>query len=68
MKTIVDRVAFIYATVPENLTAVVKESHKGNDAFKIAMYLGQELADEKLRDIAEFFNLSHIDSVSFITH
>ena len=42
--------------------------HEGNDARKITMYLCQELADVKLKDIAEFFKLSHVGSVSFITH
>jgi len=32
------------------------------------MYLCQEIADVKLKDIAEYFNLSPIGSVHFITH
>ena len=32
------------------------------------MYLCQEMADAKLCDIADHFNLGHPGSVSFITH
>jgi putative transposase len=32
------------------------------------MYLCQELAAAKLKEIANYFNLSHAGSVSFITH
>ena len=32
------------------------------------MYLCQELADVKLKDIAQNFNLGQVGSVSFITH
>jgi len=68
MDTIVSGVARAYRTTPARLTKVVKGPQKGNEARKIAMYLCQELAEVKLRDIAEFFNLRHIGSVSFITH
>ena len=32
------------------------------------MYLCQELSEAKLNDIAAYFNLGHVGSVSFITH
>lgn len=41
---------------------------QSGEARKIAMYLCQELAARKLKDIASHINLSHIGSVSFITH
>ncbi len=41
---------------------------KGNEARKLAMYLCQELSAAILRGIAEYFNLGHVGSVSFITH
>jgi hypothetical protein len=68
MEAIVQGVASVWNTTPDQLTAVVKGPQKGNDARKIAMYLCQELAGEKLKDIAEFFKLGHAGSVSFITH
>ena len=68
MGAIVKGVASTCHTTPERLRTVVKGPQKGNDARKIAMYLCQELADVKLKDIAEFFKLSHVGSVSFITH
>ena len=68
MKVIVEGVASLYGTTPDELRAVIKGPKKGNDARKIAMYLCQELANVKLKDIAEHFNLSHVGSVSFITH
>jgi len=68
METIVKGVASAWHTPAAQLTAVVKGPQKGNEARKVAMYLCQELADAKLKDIAEFFTLSHAGSVSFITH
>lgn len=69
MKTIVNEIARDwYTTTSDQLTTVVKGPQKGNEARKIAMYLCQELADVKLKDIAQYFNLSHVGSVSFITH
>ncbi len=67
MGLIVKGVARCFHTKPEALTRVIKGPQKGNEVRKIAMYLCQEMADVKLNDIAEHFNLSHIGSVSFIT-
>ncbi|GJL52529.1 MAG: hypothetical protein NPIRA01_37560 [Nitrospirales bacterium] len=68
MDAIVTGVAHAYRTTPEQLTTVVKGPQKGNEARKLAMYLCQELADFQLKNIAEYFQLRHIGSVSFITH
>lgn len=68
MITISESVAGYYKTPVDKLTTVVKGPQKSNEARKIAMYLCQELAQAKLGDIAEYFNLSHAGSVSFITH
>jgi len=32
------------------------------------MYLCQELSAMKLREIADYFNLGHVASVSYVTH
>jgi len=68
MGTIVECVASFYQTTTDKLTSVVKGPQKGIEARKIAMYLCQELAQAKLNDIADYFNLGHAGSVSFITH
>ncbi|MDH5803443.1 MAG: transposase [Gammaproteobacteria bacterium] len=68
MENVILGVSEYYGVEPEKLTTVVKGPHKGNEARKIAMYLSQELASEKLVNIAYQFNLGHIGSVSFITH
>ena len=39
-----------------------------NEARKVAIYLCQELSAAKLREIADYSNLNHAGSVSFITH
>jgi len=41
---------------------------KGNEARKLAMYLCQELSATQLRGIADYFNLGHAGSVSYMTH
>lgn len=68
MKTIVQAVSEVYKVEITNITNVVKGPQKGNEARKIAMYLSQELADVKLQEIADYFGLGHVGSVSFITH
>ena len=68
IKTIVEGIAKASDTTADKLTAVEKGPKKGNEDRKIAMYLCQELADVKLKDVAAYFNLSHVGSVSFITH
>jgi putative transposase len=68
MAAIVKEVASYFKTEPGEITRVIKGPQKGNAARKIAMYLCQEMANVTLKDIAEYFNLSHSGSVSFITH
>ena len=68
MAAIITGVAHAYRTTPDRLTTVIKGPQKGNEARKLAMYLCQELADVQLKDIAEYFQLGHVGSVSFITH
>lgn len=61
-------VAAYYKTSTEELRKASRGPQIENEARKIAMYLCQELAAAKLREIADYFNLSHAGSVSFITH
>jgi REP element-mobilizing transposase RayT len=68
MELIVKGVADWFQTKPAELTCVIKGPQKGNEGRKIAMYLCQEMAHVKLKDIAAYFNLGHIGSVSFVTH
>jgi REP element-mobilizing transposase RayT len=68
MELIVEGVADWFKTKPAELTRVIKGPQKGNEARKIAMYLCQEMANVKLKDIEKYFNLGHIGSVSFVTH
>ena len=68
MSDITVAVADFYSTSEHALTQVIKGPDKGNEARKIAMYLCQEILDERLINIAAYFNLGHGGSVSFITH
>ncbi len=68
MRDITAIIAKNYETTEKAICKVVKGPQKGSEARKVAMYLSQELAGEKLREIADYFNLSHAGSVSFITH
>jgi len=68
MITIVKIVSQTHKMEITDLTNVVKGPKKGNETRKIAMYLCQEFANVKLKDIAEYFNMGHVGSVSFITH
>jgi len=61
-------VAQYYKTTEKELRKVIKGPMKGNKPRKIAMYLCQEVSGAKLREIALYFELKHIGSVSFITH
>ncbi len=61
-------VAKFYKIIEETIRQVIKDPQKGNEARKIAMYLSQEIATARLQEIAEYFNLGHTGSVSFITH
>ena len=68
IESVVEGVSHYYKTNSDNLRAVVRGPTKGNEARKIAMYLCQEISAAKLVDIAAYFGLGNIGSVSFITH
>ena len=68
LATITTLVAAYYKTSNDHLRAVVREPKKGLEARKVAMYCCQVLGDHRLSTITEYFNLSHVGSVSYITH
>ena len=68
IQQVTETVAAYYKTTTQELLKVSKGPQTENEARKIAMYLCQELAAAKLCEIAEYFNLNHAGSVSFITH
>jgi REP element-mobilizing transposase RayT len=68
IQQVTEAVAAYYKTSTKELLKVSKGPQTENEARKIAMYLCQELAAAKLCEIAEYFNLNHTGSVSFITH
>ena len=68
MQQVTDGVAAYYKTSTKEMRKISRGPQTENEARKIAMYLCQELAAAKLREIADYFNLNHAGSVSFITH
>ncbi len=68
MDKITNGVALSYGTCADDLKKLTMGPQKGNEARKLAMYLCQELSAATLREIAQYFNLGHVGSVSFITH
>ena len=68
MQQVTDGVAAYYKTSTKDMRKISRGPQTENEARKIAMYLCQELAAAKLREIADYFNLNHAGSVSFITH
>ena len=68
MERVTKIVAKYFKTPEKKLRTDNKGPTKGNEARKLAMYLCQELSGVTLREIAEYFGLKHIGSVSFITH
>lgn len=68
MGEIVGNVAQIYGVTAETLLSVTKDPQKENEPRKVAMYLCQELGGVKLVNIASYFGLSNIGSVSFTSH
>ncbi|KDC52233.1 transposase [Pseudoalteromonas fuliginea] len=68
MNEVVMAVADYYACPLSKITSVLKGPSKGFEGRKVAMYFCQEVLAEKLSNIAEYFNLGHSGSVSFITH
>lgn len=61
-------IAELYGTNEKEIRKVIKGPQKGSEARKMAMYLSQEVAAARLCEIADYFNLNHNGSVSFITH
>jgi putative transposase len=59
---------FYYSTNAGEIKKITRGPQQGNEGRKLAMYLCQELTCEKLREIADYFNLHHGGSVSFINH
>jgi putative transposase len=68
MQQVAEGVAVYYQTSADDLRKVCRGPQPENEARKVAMYLCQELAAAKLRDIGDYFGLNHAGSVSFITH
>ncbi len=68
MDIITNEVAVNYGICRDDIRQITMGPQKENEARKLAMYLCQELSATKLRDIADYFNLGHAGSVSFITH
>lgn len=65
---ITEAVDNFYGSSEFALRQVIEGPDKGNEGSKVAMYLCQEILDERLSYIATYFNLGHSGSVSFITH
>jgi putative transposase len=59
---------FYYSTNAGEIKKITRGPQQGNEERKLAMYLCQELTCVKLREIADYFNLHHGGSVSFINH
>jgi putative transposase len=68
MQQVTDGVAVYYKTNTKDMLKISRGPQTENEARKMAMYLCKELAVAKLKEIADYFNLSHAGSVSFITH
>ena len=68
MQQVTDGVAAYYKTNTKDMLKISRGPQTENESRKMAMYLCQELAAAKLKEIANYFNLSHAGSVSFITH
>jgi len=68
LKEMTDLVAKKFQKNSGDLRKIVKGPSGRNEPRQIAMYLCQELTDETLIGIANYFNLTHAGSVSYITH
>lgn len=68
MVQVTDGVAAYYKTSAGDMRKMHRGSQQENEVRKVAMYLCQELSAAKLKEIADYFNLNHVGSVSFITH
>ncbi len=67
MKTIVKIIAKFYDQSVDKITQRAAGRTSEFEARKVAMYLCQELSGKFLKDIADYFNLNHIGSVSYNT-
>ncbi len=67
MKPIIKIIANFYGQNIDEITQVAAGRTSEFEARKVAMYLCQELSGKYLKDIAKYFNLSHIGSVSYNT-
>ena len=67
IKTVVKAVAEYYKVTFEVVVNVNKRPQKENEARKVAMYLSQELTACYLKEIAAYFNLGNVGSVSHAT-
>ena len=68
MQAVTEGVAAYYNTNSDEIRKIIRGPQQGNEARKLAMYLCQELSGAKLTEIADYFNLHHGGSVSFINH
>ena len=68
MEAVTEGVAAYYSTNSDEIRKITRGPQQGNEARKLAMYLCQELSGAKLTEIADYFNLHHGGSVSFINH
>jgi len=68
IKDIATIIAKSYGTTEKEIRKVIRGPQKGKEARKLAMYFSQEIAGARLSEIADYFNLTHTGSVSFITH
>jgi putative transposase len=67
MSTIVKIIAAYYKVSIDTVIQRAAGRKSGLESRKVAMYLCQELSGKYLKEIAEYFNLNHIGSVSYNT-
>jgi len=68
IQEIVEKTAKFYHEEVMSLRKIIKGPNQGLEARKVAMYLSQKLADCRLQEIADYFQLSHAGSASFAIH
>ncbi|VAW37728.1 hypothetical protein MNBD_GAMMA01-98 [hydrothermal vent metagenome] len=68
IKLVITIVAKFYRITVMEVTSIKKGPQRENEARKMAMYLCQELTGSFLKDIAPFFNLNNVGSVSHATY
>ncbi|MFT4927113.1 MAG: putative transposase [Phenylobacterium sp.] len=65
---VISGVADFYDVATDEITQMIRGPQKVNYKRKVAMYLCQELADAKLTQLANEFNLGHMRSASHTTY